>query len=635
MKRIFTLLAIAVAAVTTASALEVTLPAAGTLKEYITPEQQETVTSLKVIGDINGDDLRIIRHMIGAQVSSDNGRYAEVDSGACRVLDLSEANIIGEGFYTFKYVPKPQQGPSYYLPGLQVRKDTIGYAMFCGSKVESLYLPNSVRYIGNTVNFLAAEYFADTDKRDSSNQPLPASYSAGGLPHCIDGSNLRYVKLPAMLRHINIYGQDDVIRQREEGPDYYEVINQCELIASPYLSAVDIDETNAFYKVADGILYTSDLKRLLLCPPKLEAEFKIPEETEVIGFRAFANKMISSPLYLNVKAIEREAFVGASITDKLVLSESVETVGFQAFYQCNVPTLEIRCSPEFECLSKMIVLPSDETKYGGPSGFVVKWDVSFAFARNQSLETILWPTVSVMPPGIFYECPELNELDLRQMPNLDNLGDFTFYNCPLTNLVFDNNRTINLGYRALHRHNTIQARNVFYPSSQLSTIAEVTPDDNIYLWMTPDNIPDIVRIPFSWLDYGVNYISYYDSAYDGYMYRSMRPDEKMGCGYLFVPKGLKERLYDELRALNKNQFDQSLLAFIPYKNWLEIETDAYDYPDYEFIPNPAGVAQIGFGDSVAVEIARYDINGQPLSSPKPGVNLIRYSDGAVKKEINK
>ena len=105
MKRLIAITTMLVAVTAAASALEVTLPAAGTLKEYITPEQQETVTSLKVIGDINGDDLRIIRHMIGAQVSSEDGRYAEVDSGACRVLDLSEANIIGEGFYTFKYVP--------------------------------------------------------------------------------------------------------------------------------------------------------------------------------------------------------------------------------------------------------------------------------------------------------------------------------------------------------------------------------------------------------------------------------------------------------------------------------------------------------------------------------------------------
>ena len=84
MKRLIAITTMLVAVTAAASALEVTLPAAGTLKEYITPEQQETVTELKVNGDITGDDLRVIRHMIGAQVSSDNGRYAEVDSGACR-----------------------------------------------------------------------------------------------------------------------------------------------------------------------------------------------------------------------------------------------------------------------------------------------------------------------------------------------------------------------------------------------------------------------------------------------------------------------------------------------------------------------------------------------------------------------
>lgn len=59
-----------VAVTAAASALEVTLPAAGTLEEYITPEQQETVTELKVNGDINGDDLRIIREMVNGSVVS-------------------------------------------------------------------------------------------------------------------------------------------------------------------------------------------------------------------------------------------------------------------------------------------------------------------------------------------------------------------------------------------------------------------------------------------------------------------------------------------------------------------------------------------------------------------------------------
>ena len=43
-----------------AAALEVTLPAAGTLKDYITPEQQATDTELKVLGDSYGNRVQIV-----------------------------------------------------------------------------------------------------------------------------------------------------------------------------------------------------------------------------------------------------------------------------------------------------------------------------------------------------------------------------------------------------------------------------------------------------------------------------------------------------------------------------------------------------------------------------------------------
>ena len=31
------------------------------------------------------------------------------------------------------------------------------------------------------------------------------------------------------------------------------------------------------------------------------------------------------------------------------------------------------------------------------------------------------------------------------------------------------------------------------------------------------------------------------------------------------------------------------------------------------------------------EVARYSVNGQPLSAPTKGLNIVKYSDGSVKK----
>ena len=36
-----------------------------------------------------------------------------------------------------------------------------------------------------------------------------------------------------------------------------------------------------------------------------------------------------------------------------------------------------------------------------------------------------------------------------------------------------------------------------------------------------------------------------------------------------------------------------------------------------------------------VEVGRYDIHGRLLSAPTSGVNIIKYSDGSIKKEVVK
>ena len=52
---------------------------------------------------------------------------------------------------------------------------------------------------------------------------------------------------------------------------------------------------------------------------------------------------------------------------------------------------------------------------------------------------------------------------------------------------------------------------------------------------------------------------------------------------------------------------------------------------------PAGIEEVETGDDTdaeAVEVARYDINGRLLSAPTKGINIVKYSDGTVKKIIH-
>ena len=48
----------------------------------------------------------------------------------------------------------------------------------------------------------------------------------------------------------------------------------------------------------------------------------------------------------------------------------------------------------------------------------------------------------------------------------------------------------------------------------------------------------------------------------------------------------------------------------------------------------AGINNIYYNDN-ATEVARYDIYGHRLSEPTKGINIVKYSDGTVKKMIIK
>ena len=72
---------------------------AGTLQDMIDPSIRPLITNLKLTGKLNGDDLRIIREMAGAD------RYGNPTQGyALENLDISEASIVrGGSFYVTVY----------------------------------------------------------------------------------------------------------------------------------------------------------------------------------------------------------------------------------------------------------------------------------------------------------------------------------------------------------------------------------------------------------------------------------------------------------------------------------------------------------------------------------------------------
>ena len=72
--------------------ITIKLEKAGTLPDRIANSEMYKITNLKIIGEINGTDLKMIREMAGSNYTD----------GKLSVLDLSEAKIVEGGDYYYK-----------------------------------------------------------------------------------------------------------------------------------------------------------------------------------------------------------------------------------------------------------------------------------------------------------------------------------------------------------------------------------------------------------------------------------------------------------------------------------------------------------------------------------------------------
>ena len=113
--------------------ITIKLEKAGTLPDKIGSTKKFQITNLKIIGEINGTDLRMIREMAGK-----NARGNDTD-GMLSVLDLSDAKIVEGGDYYYD-----DNGYHYYFTS----NDKIGNYAFCNcSGLTSITLPSGVTEI--------------------------------------------------------------------------------------------------------------------------------------------------------------------------------------------------------------------------------------------------------------------------------------------------------------------------------------------------------------------------------------------------------------------------------------------------------------------------------------------------------
>ena len=183
--------------------ITVTLDKAGTLPDKIASSEMYKITNLKITGEINGTDWKMIREMAGSNYKG------EPTEGKLSVLDLSEARIVNGGgeYYCYGYNCYTSNDVigEYAFKGcsgltslnLPAGITSIGSRAFYGcSGLTSLNLPASITEIGDYA-------FYGCSRLTSLN--LPAGITEISEGTFLDCSRLTSLNLPASITKIGVY----------------------------------------------------------------------------------------------------------------------------------------------------------------------------------------------------------------------------------------------------------------------------------------------------------------------------------------------------------------------------------------------------------------------------------------------
>ena len=279
--------------------------------------------------------------------------------------------------------------------------------------------------------------------------------------------------------------------------------------------------------------------------------------------------------YTSNDVIGEYAFKGCSGLTSLNLPAGITSIGSRAFYGCSGLT--------------SLNLPADITYIG-----------LYAFYGCSGLTSLTIPTgVSIINEYAFYDCSSLTRLDLPS--SIREIYHSAFMNCRnLTSLTIPSNVTY-ISSRAFSgcsslKNITLPTRifgigdNAFYGCSNLNslTLSYELREINEYAFCDCNGLTSI-------------YV-YADKV------PKMREDVFKGCDAkkctIYVPKGT----YGDYRSSEFGYFE----------NIVEFDATGIDKTTTS---------------TDAKEVSRYSVNGQRLVGPTKGLNIVKYSDGSVKKVV--
>ena len=225
-------------------------------------------------------------------------------------------------------------------------------------------------------------------------------------------SELMQVTLPSTLKTIeaNAFAMCKKLQQMDI-PAGVTSISDRAFIGCSGLQKINVASANTAYKTSGGVLFTKDMKKLLLFPAARTGSYTVPTNVTCIAKRAFSNASVEQvTMPSTVKVIETYAFEACYSLKKVSLSSKLTELQSGAFLGCSaLETLKI---------------PSTVTTIG-----------SGAFSNCASLVEVTIPgTVKVISSSAFAYCENLARVTIGK--GTQQIESYAFMECPNLEKIF-------------------------------------------------------------------------------------------------------------------------------------------------------------------------------------------------------
>lgn len=643
------------------------LSEAGTLSEVLAQMEKAEITNLVIKGKINAADIKVLRNS--------TGKLAALDT-----LDLSNVELVpsDEEYYIYTTMSDGSMNPEYHRFFISAeRRDTtfLGAtlsswpphyydhydynltAAFCGTRFKRIIMPRTINDIGNRTFMgcgslqevvmpnapisIGNEAFCgcgslmlipETNKVESVGEEAFYNCAQLGMlkqTMCLDFTSAVTISDEAFYgcKMIEAVVFSEALRSIG-GSAFYNCTSLADVELSPntfrlsYSSFQNTPWLTANKEVVDGITYLGTVA--------LSSNSSLTFREGTLGiadkFRAANVDNVSNLTFPStLRYIGSNAFSGFGIKN-IVLPDGLEEIGKKAFYQrANISEVSFPNTMQFigesafsETGLTQVSLPSTISKLG-------RW----AFSNNGSLKKVLYNVKDGMGMGIFSSCDNLVEAVVGS--DVKILPPHCFVSCDSLKIVQLGESVERISESSFEACGNLES--IDFPES-LRFIEKSAFEDCKRL--------KEIKLPEGLLSVGGGRT---DGAfsYCSALYRVELPSTLREIGYwAFRSDGIMEVVSHITTPFPIDQYDFGGLC--PREGTLTVPRGTKEvYLQTEGWNKFQNIIEEGNGDESAIEyiiskstipITIYNITGRKTSGQR-GLNIVRYSDGTVKKVILK